>query len=1430
MIVESFRLTNLENGKTDYRVVIEGIRQGGPTRRMAVLKKLNPTACANFAHSYTGLSVLTSGLVSFRNSLVAEYFKKDVQDYLSKPKNKPKKSNAKTANTLEFNLIIEAVSVAGTEVIEKRPMTWVFKPDSVLAEQHGDFTRIAKLITETPKTALIRNEGYYERIGPKGTTPILSLADVDGFTDEYGAGEKGSFVPSRERAKTKSILTEWEKCINEAKAEKVDPNRLDAINLSFLEFKEAYEALLLKLSGNLLVDEGVTEMANAYRQLLGSLPDFRPEKFRNELIRLVLSIGNAEISRSGRRPAVSVICPWHPLRIEASAARAAQFRDIIEKLISRTRPAFSDDRGSLFFKECASIFDQALYPEISTYRHGSQLRIRKVSESCEGYSLHLPVETEENTMEILPDASKRSAGIIFSQIHEYLRLQPHERDNLSIALYNCSSPSVPNELVTAIEKHNRDNSDEEITCQIHLMHRDTEVLRDVYQKLVTSGIGAHGDGPAEATGDLLSRIRVNIAAANSLKLTERGEPVDIVYCKDAITSIVNRKEGIIWRRQKREAREPSELHPHRWSYKLPVEYGAKRTYSLLSCPAMTSTGWAHMNAIACLLSNDSQDAWNNGDCMMPVTVLNFEDKDIEKIFDETHRIGTWVINEDDLLERKLLEDNKVKVIRYIQSHTHGRNLIISSTSKDTLLRNTLRSRLQQILPGNPDSDRLSALATRFINDANQISGGLFLRSARRAKNTGELIGVVLSRFIVQQEILSKPTAWCFLDDYAQWLGKKDETQIADLLALSWNDSGDTPVLDVIITEAKFVNGDIAQEQAKKSATQLRHTLAQLEEALIGEVAPLDQEIWLARLSNLFLNRVVFTGGAGDNDPTKWATMIRDRQCKVRIRGYSHTFIYTPDDANVMDSTKISKTTNGIQEIFSPSAVRVLVGIYENQATIAPDQLKSSLKQTRPTYLLDAIHSEAVNITEPTAVVVPAIPKPLLKQDDGDNVGTSTNNNQPLPQAGSPEMPTKAITSTPVEESTHSSNNTGVTAKGHPWNGALLNYLAERSVVFTESQDEGLEWLKIIDSKLRTAFINRQMPYVHAEGYESILTPNAGIIRLKGKDNLTVPIVQSKVSTILTSEAIEIISIDPEPGRIRITVLRPKRQVLHTEPVLYDFLCNNPNDAAKERIIVGVKEEDGKPLLLDPFEQPHSLIAGSTGSGKSVLMQNLILSIATSRSPSESKIFLIDPKSGVDYMALQSLPHILAGSGGVIDKQEASLQIFAAAVDEMENRLQLMKKASLELKKGIPNILAYREHTGQSMPTWWMIHDEFADWMQTDSYKEEIPELVNRLGVKARAAGIFLVFAAQRPDKDVFPMQLRAQLLNRLVLKVDGPGTSEIALGEKIPLASQLLGKGHMLAKVAGFNAPIFVQVPFIDPATELPNLVNVINEHYGQPK
>jgi S-DNA-T family DNA segregation ATPase FtsK/SpoIIIE len=355
--------------------------------------------------------------------------------------------------------------------------------------------------------------------------------------------------------------------------------------------------------------------------------------------------------------------------------------------------------------------------------------------------------------------------------------------------------------------------------------------------------------------------------------------------------------------------------------------------------------------------------------------------------------------------------------------------------------------------------------------------------------------------------------------------------------------------------------------------------------------------------------------------------------------------------------------------------------------------------------------------------------------------------------------------------------------------ALTAFLESRAKLHQSSEEAGKAWLESITGQLRQALVSRGLPARLVEGVRPILTPNSGIIKLQGSKELTVQAVDSRADEIYTSDGIKIIHTTPESGRISIAVERPNRQVLHTESVLLAYLRKFQEGTLGEKLCVGIREEDGQPLLLDPLNQPHTLIAGITGSGKSVLMQNLILNIAATRDPAEAHIYLIDPKFGVDYRPLDELPHVEVGSGAIIDDPHTAVTTLEGLVDEMNRRYELFKAAR------VPNVQMYRKATGQPLPILWIIHDEFADWMQTDEYRESVPNIVGRLSVKARAAGIFLLFAAQRPDKDVMPMQLRSQLGNRLILKVDNAATAEIAMGVKNSGAERLLGRGHMLVRL-----------------------------------
>jgi S-DNA-T family DNA segregation ATPase FtsK/SpoIIIE len=151
-----------------------------------------------------------------------------------------------------------------------------------------------------------------------------------------------------------------------------------------------------------------------------------------------------------------------------------------------------------------------------------------------------------------------------------------------------------------------------------------------------------------------------------------------------------------------------------------------------------------------------------------------------------------------------------------------------------------------------------------------------------------------------------------------------------------------------------------------------------------------------------------------------------------------------------------------------------------------------------------------------------------------------------------------------------------------------------------------------------------------------------------------------------------------------------------------------------------------------------------------------------------------------------MPHL---SGGLIDRHEVATQRLQQLVEEMDARYARFRAARA------PNLEAFNRQAAEAdqLPVLWLIHDEFAEWMMVEEYENQVTNTVGRLGVKARAAGIHLVFAAQRPDVNVMPMQLHANLGDPLILRVESERTSEIALGA--PGAERLLGRGHLMARI-----------------------------------
>jgi len=372
--------------------------------------------------------------------------------------------------------------------------------------------------------------------------------------------------------------------------------------------------------------------------------------------------------------------------------------------------------------------------------------------------------------------------------------------------------------------------------------------------------------------------------------------------------------------------------------------------------------------------------------------------------------------------------------------------------------------------------------------------------------------------------------------------------------------------------------------------------------------------------------------------------------------------------------------------------------------------------------------------------------------------------------------------------------------------ALAALVASKFAGGAQSDAEREAWAQEVTKKLKAALNSYGL---QAAILGTRLTPNGCLVRLEGSDRLRVEDIENKRTQLLTTHAINLVTVQPKPGEIVVTVAGAKREAVSLWELWARRELNRNVAGVNTSFLLGLQEINGALLYLNigaefgglSSHEPHSLVAGTTGSGKSVLIQALLLDIAATNSKEQAQLILIDPKMGVDYAPLADLPHM---RDEIVTTKEKASEVLEALVQEMEDRYRAFAKARA---RDLPTFNS-KVSEQERLPMVFLVHDEFADWMLDDAYKAAVGAAVQRLGVKARAAGIHLIFAAQRPDKDVMPMQLRENLGNRLILKVSSEATSKIALDR--PGAELLLGRGHLAAKLNGEQGLVFAQAPFLN--------------------
>lgn len=1330
------------------------------------LKDLNVDAGLYFARRYRGLKALFGPRVAWDYGELLNF---EALSELWKTAQKPfvNRSVAKSALQLKFLLELEVeLSTGATETVFKQ-LVWTYDPNAVASEFPGDWSRLVQ-------HSLVGCRVNREPVSGKGRYQSLDLRNVRTLYPAYGQ-DRGSFVGTYKKDNDISLL--WP--ANLTKAEEQDlVSEPTATNLAklFQTFQQSYLGAVQGFAEDGLACGLLVKQADDYGALLLAIcTEAKGDRNRERLLRPLLEIGTVAVE-GGR--VTAIVTPWHPLRMAAMANKALQVSALVRHLLTADDIFFGD--SPLFFKELEQELVHPFYPEIVLGWFATKPELLSLTDHHLDYSLHeapvIGTDGDDDTNE----SPSETSSLIVELTRRFLSLYPHERTNLSVVLYNCDSARLPYALVD--EMNDLHGDEEDTRCQIILRHRNGTKLRELYEKInESSDADVDSFVSSEAAKDFMARLRIGIMADQApVPDPKDGPPADIVFLQDVIA----RHAGLEWYLETCVAVDTANFIPARWSRRRPSPTDDMKSVVYLCCPVQTTAGWSFITALTTFLRGDWDGVASKR--LLPARKLDFNDPVTASIFREIHNLGNWVVNYDELLDRRQLLNQSVKVIRYKQDATQGRNILISSTASLSLLRSMVLGRVKDLnLELNDQQCR--ELTERFINDANEISGDIVLRAAKRGRNASELMGVVLSRYLIRHELgTNRRFGWYFLDDYAEWLGQREE-QIADILALSPEQTADGGLqLAVIIAEAKYIDYSSLATKRKESQKQVRDTVRRIHDAIFGDPKRLDRDLWLSRFSDLMLNGIQFPANS-PIDLSAWRKAVRDGECGIHMRGYSHTFVSGPSDApECSDFVTVAEAEQSWQEVFSRARLREVVTNY--------------WKDSNPTAIRKAIAGEDIWSTQTYRTPSKRI---QIVQRPGDDEqlpadGATPNKITPTTPPVSttvvpaPTSPSAVPASPAITASVSNSSAEVASIWAYPKVGELIaNYSGGMQ---DSAEDE--EWLKQVENRCKSALQQFQL---HSKLLTKALTPNSALLKFQGSANLTVEQVNKRRSQFLTTHRLNVISVRAEPGIVSIAIARPHRRILHLPEVWKEWSpdCSQGNHS----LLIGVKEEDSSLLFLSPKSNaPHTLIAGSTGSGKSVLMQNIVLGIACTNTSDQAKIVLIDPKLGVDYFAFEGLPHL---QDGIIDDQDKAIEKLEELVGEMNRRYSVLKA------NRVANIfdLQNKSDASERFPFLWIIHDEFAEWMMTESYADAVSNIVSRLGVKARAAGISLVFAAQRPDANVMPMQLRSNLGNRLVLRVDGEGTSEIALGETG--AERLLGKGHMAAKLEGEPDIILAQVPFV---------------------
>ena len=1259
-------------------------------------------------------------------------------------------------------------SAEALKAASRAQLIWKPQADAIASAFPIDLQVLA---SEPAGVPLLRARMAPNRYDRHGAVQAVDLANAATVIDVSGNSNGRLCDPTRAENR---IEDRWTASLAQISAAGIlTAEQAEAVHAAFNAFREAYgRAIRAMATGRGLADDLLLRQAELYGELLRTLArEARAEICVRDLWQPLLGIGCALVETN--RPSL-LLTPCHPLRLGEIAAKARQLAQAMRRVL-RSPAAITDEVGAYVDATVAST-GKSYYVDVGIAPMSPPVLLVETRRLADVSLLEPP--TSGSSDALADEPAEETVRAFDNVASEYLDLRPHEKASFSAVLLDAESEDLP--VLMANSMARRIEAEPSLRCDLVLTHENVASLRRVYERQ-NRRIGHEVDSSltSEAARNFLSRLRVAIVNPEMLDTTG-GKNHDIVLLQD----VISRRAEVRWARARTAVGADLGTHvPTAQSKRKPFQRGDTTSGTYLTAPGHPDAAQAYVDALHDVLEGRASEP---GEPWLPMQEVEFRSGKVSDVLAKAHRLGNWVMTFDRLADRRLVSSDDRRIIRYFSDPRSDHNVIVSTEISETALGERLMGDLAVALPSAPDQE-LQSIVRAIHSASSSLSGAIVMRGAQRRNHAQELLGLVLAKH--QLELLlgtsasEHRSAWFFLDDFSSWLGL--EGSRADLLAVDFAATEDGSRVRLVVGEAKFVSQDGLGEQRQRSLEQLGASFSTFDKRLVSPGGTVDPATWRGRIADLVLEHVDPFDQVGGVPFGEWIAALRSGSMPIEISGHSMVFVHDlttepPERLHVPDADEPRTRRRPLaQWMFGRTsigrALRALVAD-ETDALIwtPPDwpraeeggRADGGVLSPQPVPSTDAV------IGAGAPPLVPA--EPQAAADYGD--------------------PCSELAGTRTEET----SKIPVPAGWHPAVHQAVAAMARKG-----QADQAQEWLEEQIKGLRLAI---QKEGMDAPILASRLTPNSGLIELDGR-SVTVSWLERKQTDLLTKYGIDIIRISPKPGRIAVGIRRPKRAILHLADAWLRRSLEKTAPQANMALLVGEKEDDGSLFYLPIAEAfgeqeraaPHSIISGTTGSGKGILATSLMLDACAFNSPADLDLRLIDPKKGVDYSWLRQMPHL---RGDIIERKEDAVGAFRELVGEMERRYEAIKLANVN------NVSQFnlKAGSGNRLARILVFFDEVANWMQDDDFKQQVEPLINEIATKSRAAGIHLFMIYQRADNQVMTMQLRTNLGNKLVLRLGDEGSSKIALNEKG--AERLLGKGHVIAKLDS-DDKTYGQVPYI---------------------